>query len=59
MKEEILKEAGKDEVACERLRGIIEKVEDSIKVMQTRADSGGNASPCLDESYFGFLWGCL
>lgn len=32
MKEEILREAGNDEFATERLKGIIEKVENNIKV---------------------------
>ena len=32
MKEEILREAGNDESATERLKGIIEKVENNIRV---------------------------
>ena len=32
MKEALLKEAGTDKAASDKLRGIIEKVEDSIKV---------------------------
>ena len=34
MKEDILREAGADKAASDKLKGIIEKVEDNLKVNQ-------------------------